>query len=49
LGVAIKIIWAVFSPTNKKNNLVVHLDTDDARKVVGELIGLGYEARVVNR
>ncbi len=49
LGVEIKIIWAMQSPTNKKNNLVVHLDTDDARNVVGELNRLGYEARVVNR
>jgi len=49
LGVDIKIIWAVHSPTNKKNNLVVHLDTDDARNVVGELTRLGYEAKVVNR
>ena len=49
LGVEIKIIWAMQSPTNKKNNLVVHLDTDDARPVVGELTRLGYEARVVNR
>jgi acetoin utilization protein AcuB len=49
LGVGIKIIWAVQSPTNKKNNLVVHLETDDARNVVGELTRLGYEARVVNR
>jgi acetoin utilization protein AcuB len=49
LGVEIKIIWAVESPTNKKNNLVVHLNTDDARNVVGELTRLGYEAKVVNR
>lgn len=49
LGVAIKVIWSVFSPTNKKNNMVVHLDTDDARVVVGELTRLGYEARIVNR
>jgi acetoin utilization protein AcuB len=49
LGVNIKIIWAVCSPTNLKNNLVVHLDIDDARRVVGELNRLGYEARIVNR
>jgi acetoin utilization protein AcuB len=49
LGVEIKIIWAVQSPTNKKYNLVIHLNTDDARNVVGELTRLGYEARVVNR
>ena len=49
LGVKLKIIWAVYSPTNLKYNLVVHLDTEDARKVVGELTRLGYEARIVNR
>ena len=49
LGVEIKIIWAMQSPTNKKNNIVIHLDTDDARNVVGELTRLGYETRVVNR
>jgi acetoin utilization protein AcuB len=49
LGVKIKVIWAVFSPTNLKSNLVVHLDIDDARRVVGELTQLGYEARIVNR
>ncbi len=49
LGIEIKVIWAVKSTINNKNNLVVHLDTDDARNVVGELTRLGYEARVVNR
>ncbi len=49
LGIAIKVIWGVFSPTNQKNNLVVHLDTDDPRSVISELVGLGYEAKTVNR
>jgi acetoin utilization protein AcuB len=49
LGIGIKVLWAVCSPTNKKNNLVVHLETDDPRCVVGELDRLGYEARIVNR
>ena len=49
LGIEVKIIWSVFSPTNKKHNLVVHIETDDARNVVGELARLGYEARIVNR
>lgn len=49
LEVRIKIIWSVYSPTNKKNNLVVHLETDDARKVISELTRLGYEAKIVNR
>jgi heptaprenylglyceryl phosphate synthase len=49
LRVEIKIIWAVFSPTNKMNNLVMHLDTDDARNVIAELTRLGYQARIVNR
>jgi acetoin utilization protein AcuB len=49
LGVAIKVIWSVFSPTNLKNNLIVHLETDDARNIVGELTRLGYEVKIVNR
>jgi acetoin utilization protein AcuB len=49
LGVKLKVIWAVFSPTNKKYNLVVHLDTDDARNVVAELAQIGFDARIVNR
>jgi acetoin utilization protein AcuB len=49
MGVGVKIIWSVISPTNQKSNLVVHLDTDDARGVVGELTRMGYESRVVNR
>jgi acetoin utilization protein AcuB len=49
LGIQIKVIWAIFSSTNKKNNLVLHLETEDARKVVGDLASLGYEARQVRR
>jgi acetoin utilization protein AcuB len=49
LGVSIRIIWSVYSQINKKNNLIVHLDTEDARNVVGELNDLGYEARIINR
>jgi acetoin utilization protein AcuB len=49
LGVEIKIIWAVYSASNQKNNLVVHLETDDARNIVAELTRLGYDAKVVTR
>jgi acetoin utilization protein AcuB len=49
LGIQIKIIWAVYSPNNQKNNLVLHLDVEDPRSVVGELTRLGYDARIVNR
>jgi acetoin utilization protein AcuB len=49
LGVEIKIIWSVFSSVNQKNNIVVHLDTDDARNVVAELTRMGFESRIVNR
>jgi len=49
LGIDIRVIWAIFSPTNLKSNLVVHLDTDDPRNVIVELTQLGYEARTVNR
>jgi acetoin utilization protein AcuB len=49
LGIGIKVIWSVFSSINQKNNLVVHLETEDARGVVGELTRMGYEAKIVNR
>jgi acetoin utilization protein AcuB len=49
LGVGIKIIWSVYSKINKKFNLVLHLDTEDARNVVVELNRLGFEARISNR
>jgi acetoin utilization protein AcuB len=41
-GVGIKAICTVLSPDNKKNDLVVHLDTEDASKVVTELKKLGF-------
>jgi acetoin utilization protein AcuB len=49
LGIEIKVIWAVKSSDDQKCNLVLHLDTDDAREVVGELANAGYEARIMNR
>jgi acetoin utilization protein AcuB len=49
LGIDIKVIWSVYSQVNKKCNLTVHLDTEDARIVVGELNRIGYEAIIVNR
>jgi len=49
LGIEIKVLWAIISPTIKKNNLVVHLETEDASNVIEELRKLGYEARVVAR
>ena len=49
MGIPIKITWAIYSPTNKKNNLVVHLETDDAQPLVKELIRQGFEARQVVR
>ena len=49
LGVNIKVIWSVYSQINKKCNLTVHLDTEDARNVIGELTQLGFEARIMNR
>jgi acetoin utilization protein AcuB len=49
LGIVIKIIWSVYSTVNQKYNMVVHLETEDARNVVGELTRMGYEAKIVNR
>jgi acetoin utilization protein AcuB len=49
LGIEIKVIWAIFSQIIKKNNLVLHLETEDASNIVEELKKMGYEARVVPR
>ncbi len=49
LGVGIKVIWAVKSSDGARCNLVLHLDTEDAREAVGELAAAGYEARIMNR
>ena len=49
LGIEIKVIWAIFSPTIKKNNLVLHLETEDVSNIIEELKKLGYDARAVQR
>lgn len=49
MGVVAEIIWAIYSPTNLKNNLVLHLETEDASEVIKNLTDLGFEARPVNR
>lgn len=49
LAIPIKVIWAVKSADAQSCNLVLHLDTDDARQVVGELATAGYDARIMNR
>jgi acetoin utilization protein AcuB len=49
LEIEFRVIWSVYSSVNQKNNMVVHLETDDARGVVGELTRMGYEAKIVNR
>jgi acetoin utilization protein AcuB len=49
MGIGIKITWAIQSPTNKQNNLVLHLDTDDASELIKELTRQGLEAKVVAR
>ncbi len=49
MGIVIKVIWSVYSAINQKYNMVVHIETEDARSVVGELTRMGYEAKIVNR
>jgi acetoin utilization protein AcuB len=49
MGIEIKITWAICSPTNKQNNLVLHLDTEDASEVIKELNRQGLEAKTVAR
>lgn len=48
-GLKTNVIWAITSPTIKKNNLVLHLDTDDPVPVVEELKKMGYDASIVER
>jgi len=45
-GVGIKAICTVLSPDNKENDLIVHLNTEDASKVVMELKKLGFSVDV---
>ncbi len=49
MGIGIKVIWSVQGMPNSKNDLVVHLETEDARGVVGELTRLGYDAKIIKR
>lgn len=46
LGVGIKVLWITTLPETSKNDIVIHLDTEDAAKVITELQSLGYPARV---
>jgi acetoin utilization protein AcuB len=49
LGVAIKVIWSSITSENPTSNLILHLDTEDARQVISDLAGLGFEVKTVNR
>lgn len=49
LGAKIRVIWALVSASGAQKDLVVHLDIEDARKFVGELTRLGYDAKIINR
>jgi len=49
LGVEVKAIWAIYSQTNKKHNLVIHLEEEDPRAVVVELASAGFDVKTVNR
>jgi acetoin utilization protein AcuB len=48
-GLKTKVIWAITSPTINKNNLILHLETEDPAPVVAELNQMGYEANIVQR
>lgn len=49
LGIEIKVLWAVASPTTNKKNIVIHLATEDATDVIKELGKLGCTASIVAR
>jgi acetoin utilization protein AcuB len=49
MGIEVKIIWSIYSQTNKKSNLVVHIEQEDPRSVVVELARSGFDVKTVNR
>lgn len=49
LGIEIKGLWAVASPSSGQKDLTLHLETEDAASVITELGKLGYEASLVAR
>ena len=46
LGMGIKVLWATASPATKTNDLIIHLDTEDASKIITELQNLGFQASI---
>ena len=48
LGIEIKVLWAIPSPSGKRN-LTLHLETEDASSLIKELEKLGYQANIVTR
>lgn len=48
-GIKTSVIWAIYSHTIQKNNLVLHLDIEDASQVVEELKKAGYDAKISQR
>ena len=46
LGIGIKVIWAVPFPTSKQEEIIIHLDTEDATEVIKELKTIGYRASI---
>jgi acetoin utilization protein AcuB len=48
-GKVIKSIWGITSPTIRKNNLVLYLDTKDPTGIIETLKKKKYYARIVQR
>jgi len=46
LGVGIKVLWTLSTPSAEQMDIIIHLDTDDATKIIAELQKLGYSASV---
>ena len=49
LGIEIKVLWAIASPTTNKRDIIIHLEIEDATNVLSELEKLGCAASVVAR
>jgi acetoin utilization protein AcuB len=49
LGIKVKVLWAIPKGPGERNNIILHLEYEDAGKVVGELEKLGCAATVLER
>ena len=49
LGIKIKVLWAISEGSGDSKNIIIHLEYEDAGKVIAELEKLGCTATVLDR